>query len=157
MQRLSIGLLLGSLACDGGTTLDTAHDHTHGDTESCDDGSPVDAYVAGIAKTGANGVTVAIVSADPAPPDVGINAWTLEVTDAAGAPLADGSVLLTPFMPLHGHGTTPEDFSATSNGDGTWAGLEMDLFMPGLWEITVDATDASMATDSVVFRFCLEG
>lgn len=161
MQKLSTLILLGLAACGGDTPGHDTHgsEHEHPDeTASCDDGgNPPDEYVAGISYVGAAGYEIAIAAATPAPPDVGVNSWTLQVTDPQGAPVTDGTVVVTPFMPLHGHGTTPETFDATSNGDGTWSVPDMDLFMPGLWELQVGVTDSASFTDVVLFRFCLEG
>lgn len=155
MKRFFLAVVL--VGC-GGKDLDTdSGEHTHHHTDSCDDGE-VDDYIAGIHRQGDAGFTVTIRAADPSPPDVGRNTWTLEVTDPSGAEVNEGgSVVVVPWMPLHGHGTTPPDYFGAANEDGTWTVPEVDLFMPGLWELTFEVADAAGTSDSVLFRFCLEG
>lgn len=155
MQRMALGLVF-LVACGGDPDPHHDDDHHHHE-EGCDIDAPLDAYVQGIAKTGANGVTIAVVSADPAPPDVGVNTWQLEVTTADGAPGEEAEVVVRPFMPQHGHGSSPAEFAA-SRGDGdAWDVPPMDLFMPGVWEVTIELLEGDEPVDEVVFRFCLEG
>lgn len=116
---------------------------------ACSDGSPVDTFVADLSHVSDGGTYEVIMKdASPAPPDVGINAFTLDIDGATGA-------VLRPWMPLHGHGTVPSTFTLTDNGDGTWSTGDMDLFMPGLWELELTLSGA--AEEAATFRFCLEG
>jgi len=118
----------------------------------------VDTYTAGIEKiTGGGSFTVSIQSADPAPPDRGDNTWDLVVLDAAGAAVEGAAVVVTPYMPAHGHGTNPADFDGAEAGGGAYTAGPFDLFMPGLWEITVDVVDTTGASDDAIFTFCIEG
>ena len=55
--------------------------------------------------------------------------------------LVDGAtVLITPFMPAHGHGSTAVE--ATESEPGRYSAAKISLFMPGLWELRVRVTDA---------------
>lgn len=145
------------VACGDGEH-DTSDHHHHHDAE-CHSEEGLDSYVQGLSKTGEAGAKVTFVSADPAPPDVGVNIWSLEVTDATGGSLGEGGeVVVRPFMPQHGHGSSPATFTATREAAGqTWTVPPMDLFMPGLWELTVELAHDGEPIDQVVFRFCLEG
>lgn len=149
-SRLLALLLLSALGCSKGVGLgDTGATSTL--PIGCDDGAPPDDYVAGIARKTADQVyTLTMSSADPAPPDVGKNRWTVQTS-----PSAAGAVRVRPWMPLHGHGTSPEWYEATASG-ADWVFEDIDLFMPGLWELrfTVDSTDQDTGA---LFRFCLEG
>lgn len=99
-----------------------------------------------------------IAEAEPDPPDVGLNTWTFDVTDAAGAPLEGAAVAVRPFMPEHGHGTVPELYDAPEASPGRYRGPPIHLFMPGLWELHVELYDAGeTVADVATFRFCLEG
>lgn len=69
----------------------------------------------------------------------------------------DGSLLVRPFMPEHGHGTTPETFATTFSSDGTYQSEAVDLFMPGAWELNFEFDDGAGATDAALFTFCIEG
>lgn len=154
MRARPLALAFGLVGCGDSVGVgDSGHDHTHGGGASgCEE--PLDAYVAGIAKEGTGGlVTVTILSADPAPPEVGLNTLVVAVEPPTG-----GVPAVKPFMPMHGHGTTPLRFEGSDNGDGTWSYPDMDLFMPGLWEFTFEAEDDGGAVvDAAVFRFCVEG
>lgn len=117
-----------------------------------------DDYVAGLAKVGAGGLEFVLVESTPAPPSKGNNAWHLRVADDAGAPLPGLTVQVTPFMPDHGHGT-PVAVEVTELAEpGEYQADPVNLWMPGLWEVTIDVEDpAGAVTDSVIFRFCIEG
>lgn len=120
--------------------------------------SGADVYTAGMEKPGEQGrFRVQLVEAQPGPPDRGDNVWTLAVNDEAGMPVSDAVVELHPYMPQHGHGTTPPDYTAAAQGDGTYVAGPFDLFMPGLWEVTVDITGSDGTEDRAVFAFDIEG
>jgi hypothetical protein len=106
-------------------------------------------------------INVRLVSATPAPPIKGNNAWTLEVTDASGAPLDGLTLTVKPYMPDHRHGSsiTPQVAAA---GHGTYDVTLLNLGMPGIWTVTFDVAAAGStgdagATDSATFTFCIAG
>lgn len=116
-----------------------------------------DTYSAGMMKMG-DTVHVILLEASPAPPDVGNNTWTVRVTDMNDQALDDATVVVSPFMPEHQHGTSPPDYAATAApGEGEIEVGPFDLFMPGLWEMTVSVTTPDGVDDEVVFRFNVEG
>ena len=146
MRRFIV--LAGLVACAGDVEI-VGETDTTGLDASCSDGSPIDTYVAGLARASdAGSYEVVLLDASPSPPDVGINTFAMQVDGATG-------VVIAPWMPLHGHGTVPQTFAALEEVDGTWTTPEMDLFMPGLWEIELTLSGA--AEDTALFRFCLEG
>ena len=152
--------LLRSLAAFAATSLLFGCPPHGGPTADAGGGSGADVYSAGMEKAGELGhFSVQLVDAEPAPPDRGDNLWRLAVHDAEGALVAGADVELRPFMPQHGHGTTPLNFLATAegNGNGTYIAGPFDLFMPGLWEITVTVTASDGTEDHVVFAFDIEG
>lgn len=168
VSALSVGLGAGLAACsssnanpgpqtDASTESDTA---TDGDTVTCENEPGLDTYVANLTKTGKAGTSFVLVAGDPAPPQRGMNTWTLKVTDAAGKALAGATLGVKPFMPQHGHGSSQEP-QIQDNGDGTYTIGNLYLFMPGLWTITITATAAGAgdagAGDSAVFTFCIAG
>jgi hypothetical protein len=65
----------------------------------------------------------------------------LSTLDVAITPLGgDGIATLEaahPFMPAHGHGTSAPVVVAV---DGGYRVEELNLFMPGRWEVTLDLT-----------------
>lgn len=131
---------------------------------SCEEDTRDDAFVAGIAKTGAAGFTLAIVDSLPAPPTKGDNVWSLELRDSGDVLMPGLALEAAPFMPDHGHGTVvPVLF--TDDGDGSYTLNPVNFFMPGYWETTVtvvdqgetDSEDDDTDLDTMVFKFCVDG
>ena len=107
------------------------------------------------------------------PPSEGTDQWTLKVLDKSGAPVTDAtfpvptvvptgcpavpamwSVGVYACMPLHGHGTSQP--SLMPNGDGTYTIDGLYFFMPGLWQIEINAKSGAV-TDVGTFSFCIDG
>jgi hypothetical protein len=125
-------------------------------TYNCEIEDRDDTFIAGMAKQGAGGIEVTLVTATPTPPARGDNTWTVELKQN-GTPVSGAAVEVIPFMPDHRHGTpvTPT-VTATAN-PGEYQVTPVNLWMPGLWEITVKATPSGGTQDTVVFRFCITG
>ncbi len=140
-------------ACSGSDDVSLDGSET-GTGDGCEGATPFTEGVS--ATTAGTGATVEIVSADPNPPDVGVNLWVLRVSDASG-PLTGLAPLVTPWMPLHDHGVFPADYTGADLGDGTYDLPPFDLIMPGLWEFTVDLAPDAAEGDKAIFRFCAEG
>jgi hypothetical protein len=141
-------LLALTIACSGDDPDDTP------EPEPVDCGSDADVYTPGLSAP-AGDYEVVFDAADPSPPDRGDNVWTVQVLDASGAPVQGLQMEVEPFMPEHGHGTSPATFPATAEGDAYTFG-PVDLFMPGLWVVTFHVDDGAAAS-AAEFRFCLEG
>ncbi len=127
-------------------------------TVTCQKDARVDTYVANLAKASTSGgLKVTLVASEPAPPSVGTNAWTLRVTDGAGAPMSNAPLSIASFMPDHGHGSSVKAV-ITPKGDGSYSVTPVYLFMPGVWRVTfaLPATDAAPA-EEVQFFFCIAG
>lgn len=107
--------------------------------------------------TGAR-VSATFVDLQPAPPDLGENVWTFRLADLEGGPLPELSVSLAPFMPAHGHGTTPARFPATLLDDeSVFSCGPFDLFMPGTWEFTLTIEAEESFTDELIWSLDIEG
>lgn len=126
--------------------------------------APVDSYVAGLEKSGDLGkVSVRLIESDPIPQDLTLYTWTLELRDAQGEAIDGASLIAEPTMPDHNHGTFPRFTEAVPlETAGHYELKEMDLFMAGVWQVDIEITlpsegDAAVETDSVTFRFDLEG
>ncbi len=113
-------------------------------------------YAPDLTQTGDSGaMTFVLVSANPAPPGVYANTWTLKLLDGMGHPITDATFPnIKTWMPLHGH-PSPVAPTFVSNGDGTYA-VSLYLFMAGLWQVTFDAQSGS-SSDSTMFTFCVGG
>ena len=116
------------------------------------------AYATGLSATSSDGkLKVSIAGAQPAPPEKGLNTWTLQLTDGSGNPVSGATMTVTPWMPDHGHGSSivPQVMPMTSAG--TYQVTLLDLFMPGIWQITFDVTPTSGPPETVTFSFCIDG
>lgn len=154
MERIAVLAVLTAalVGCGGGGDDDESVEEVN-----CADEPRADTYVANLSKEGEAGrLEMVLVSSDPAPPAKGDNSWLVEIVDADGQPVSGATITLTPFMPDHAHGT-PIDVVVTPGAeDGMYDAAPVNLWMPGLWQVTVDA-QADGVEDSAVFSFCIEG
>jgi hypothetical protein len=101
--------------------------------------------------------TLQLQKSDPAPPAKGDNTWDIQLVDALGAPVNGATIDVTPFMPDHGHGTAIDAVATpASSGEGEYSISPINLWMPGLWQVTLRA-EAGDAQDDVVLGFCITG
>ena len=141
-------MFFGSVAC-GGT------DDGQSQQSACAVETRADTYVQGLEKAGET-LSLRLLDAQPAPPEVGNNEWVFEVSDRSGL-VTSATVSVKPWMPDHGHGTTPLYLDATPPDTGSSYRLgPMDLFMPGYWTLTFEIEHQSVR-EEIVFGFCLEG
>jgi hypothetical protein len=110
----------------------------------------------GMEKTGATQhVKVAIVDADPAPPQAEVRGmWRVRLTDMNGVPLDAVSVVVDTYMPLHKHSSTVSN-TVEPLGQGEYEIKPLYLFMSGVWEITVIVYQGDLELDRVKFSFCV--
>ena len=95
----ALGLAASLAACADDAPADDT-------TYNCEAEDRDEPFAINLARTGAGGTTFTIVSADPALPIRGNNAWVIDVSrGGAPVPAADGVFVVTPFMPDHRHGT----------------------------------------------------
>ena len=116
-------------------------------------------YVDNLEKPGkSQQVVFTLVSAEPTPPSIGSNHWTIDVRDNDGQPITGLKLSAATWMPLHAHGS-PIVASSVEQGAGRYRVSPVELFMPGLWEITLSANGGELAgavvDDKAVFRFCV--
>jgi YtkA-like len=115
-------------------------------------------YAVGLESKAQDGaVTVRFVDAQPAPPAKGNNIWTVEVLDAHGAPIDGATIVTTAYMPDHGHYSSIKPTSTPTGSPGTYTVTPVNLFMPGIWQVTLQVEPPQGAPDSVVFTFCIAG
>ncbi|MDB4956688.1 MAG: hypothetical protein JWO36_4257 [Myxococcales bacterium] len=132
------------------------------DDPPCSQVKNADTFVVGLDKAGANGaLDFKMMSADPVPPARGDNTWVVQVSSmtsgVVGSPVTGASMSVTPFMPSHQHGS-PLAVVVTPMADaGQYKLTPVNLWMPGVWETTLDVTaSGSSPADNVMFRFCIE-
>jgi hypothetical protein len=157
MRIQILGLVL--LAACGGGGSDTGESAGPDAPNPCLDETRADTYVVGLDKHGTAGkLDFQLMSADPAPPARGNNTWVLQLStmtqDAVGAAASGAVMTATPFMPDHQHGTPIKVEITPMATAGQYQLTPVNLWMPGYWETTVNATVGS-TTDTAVFKFCI--
>lgn len=130
-----------------------------GDAVNCATETRDDEFVVGLQKTGTAGaLDFQLMTASPAPPARGDNTWVVQVSQmvngVVGSPVSGASIIVTPFMPDHEHGTPIQAEVTPMATAGQYELSPINLWMPGLWETTLSVTSAS-GTDKVVYRFCI--
>ena len=141
----------GQTQSDAGDTPDAAPSFCASDPRAL-------TFTPGLEQTGKSGALKAkLLTIDPAHVTKGDNAWTVQLLDASDHPVDGATLTIKPYMPDHGHGSAIVPLSTPSGSDGKYAITRLNLFMPGLWQITITAaTSASPAvTDAIVFSFCV--
>lgn len=150
LRGLSCWLLLSMTAACGS---ESAASHDAGPERVCEGETRADPYARGMVKH-TEAVSITLVESTPGPPVKGANVWRLSLTNGSGDPVPGARVSVVPFMPDHGHGTSRQPV-VTDLGGGEYQVDPVYLFMPGLWEVTVEVTEPMLA--SVMFTFCIEG
>lgn len=84
-------------------------------------------------------LTISLVKLTPETVGTGVNDWTIELRDAAGKALDGATITVTPFMPDHGHGASVVP-AVTALGGGRYDVARLSLPMPGVWQLTFDAS-----------------
>lgn len=157
MRPILATMLFGSLAaCGGGTdvTVDADEDAPY----NCAADTRGETYMIDLDHKGDSGILdFKLHAAVPAPPARLENQWDIEISPMTGASagegVAGGHLSVVPYMPDHGH-ISPEKPVVTDMDKGMYHLDKVFLWMPGVWETTIQAT-TSAGTDSTVFRFCI--
>ncbi|HMG21217.1 MAG TPA: FixH family protein [Kofleriaceae bacterium] len=157
MRLLVLSLALTAVAACSGSDAPPDAD----EALACQTSGRGDAYAVGFERPGQSGLLdFKFVSADPAPPGRNLNTWVIQINamtaGAAGAPVTGASMIVTPFMPDHQHGAGAYTVQVQAMPDaGQYKLTQINTWMPGYWEITIDA-QAGAVHDVVVFKFCIQ-
>jgi hypothetical protein len=156
--RFAAALALALTACSSTSSGGGSTGGTTTETSICAGDPRATSYTVGLSAKATDGAyAVTFVDAMPAPPTKGDNTWTVKITDSAGNPVDGATVTAKPFMPDHAHGSSITPQVTPMGTDGTYEVTLLDLFMPGIWQVTLTITPASGAADNVVFTFCVDG
>lgn len=129
-------------------------DHSD-DPVDCAKDSRAEEILAGMEKVGDRGVvTFRLMSASPSPPQRPDNTWIMALS-ASGSALVGATAGVTLFMPDHNHGTQIKPVITPGETPGTYKFEPLNLWMPGLWELTFEATPPGGSKDRAVFRVCI--
>lgn len=96
--------------------------------------------------TGTGAFHLEVRTSPDQPPTHGVLVVDLTVTDKRAAPVVGAQVQVTPWMPAHGHGTSVTP-TVTELGAGKYRVSNVDLYMPGSWQLRTSIGDA--ITDNV--------
>ncbi len=145
-------LLLAIVACGGTSPSDD-------DVVDCSAVTGTDTFVVGLEHRGTAGrFNFALMSIDPAPAVRGDNTWIVRVdrlgSDAVNAPIAGATISVSPFMPSHMH-YSPIPAQVTPLSGGQYELRPVNLWMPGVWETTIQAT-SNGESDRAVYTFCIQ-
>ncbi|HEY0189690.1 MAG TPA: hypothetical protein VGC42_01115 [Kofleriaceae bacterium] len=150
-------LLLVVLASCGGGDSDTMAPDAN-EVAACVSSGRGDTYVAGLEKPGTGGLLdFKLMTADPSPPARFLNNWVVQVDAMTnGTPMDGVSMVVTPFMPDHQHGAGAYKVKVApvDGASGQYSLTDINTWMPGYWEITIDATAGTMH-DTAVYKFCI--
>jgi hypothetical protein len=95
---------------------------------------------------------IAVYSAPDVQPSRGVNRLRLVVTKSAdGDPATGLDVDVVPWMPAMGHGTSVKSTVQSGAEPGVYTVNNVNLFMPGLWEIRV--TIGALTSDHATAKF----
>ena len=159
-----VGLLGVSLTACSGDDDTSSSGGTNAAPTSCAADNRKDIYTQGMMKP-ASDLEIAIVdsaftpSKSPAQPgqvQKGMNTITVEVLDAAKAPVDGATVNLNLWMPDHSHGSAAVPV-ITAQGTGKYQITNVWLPMAGLWRFTVQVKGADGVVKSTDFNFCVDG
>lgn len=123
---------------------------------TCGDADRYEPYVPGLEREGEAGAVVSLERAIPGPPEKGDNEWTLHVIDADGASMDDLELLVSPFMPDHGHGSPVDPIVTPGDEAGEYL-VDLVFNMGGFWEVSISLDEAGgEQLDEVQFGICIE-
>jgi hypothetical protein len=124
------------------------------DERDCTDDPRTTDFSDGLAVDSATGLfSVRFDLTSPPTPDQGDNVWELAI-DSDSSTVTE-AVRVKAWMPDHGHGTRPLwNEGARLPVSSLHRIGPFDLFMPGVWEFTIEATVAGV-TDEAKVAFCI--
>lgn len=143
--------LVALVACGGTSPSDEVVD--------CSTVTGTDTFVVGLEHRGVAGkFDFKLMSIDPAPAARGDNTWIVQVQRIANgtveAAIDGATVSVSPFMPSHMH-YTPITAQVTPLTGGQYELRPVNLWMPGVWETTIQAT-VGADSDRAVYTFCIQ-
>ena len=81
-----------------------------------------------------------------------IHSWTIQLHDAAGAPLRDASITVSGGMPEHDHGLPTAPRVTAHLGEGRYLLEGLRFHMQGAWRLSLHVSAAGV-DDMIVFDF----
>lgn len=158
MRSISLAscCLVSLAGCGGGSDSGTPDAD---EALACVESGRGDIYAMGLEHMGSGGkLDFKLMSATPAPPARNLNAWQLQINQVnGGAAVAGAALIVSPFMPDHQHGPGTKRVKIQESATpGLYDLTDINMWMPGYWEVTIDATLSDSTHDTVVYKFCIQ-
>jgi hypothetical protein len=116
------------------------------------DPGAISATAAAVVTSDGGSLKIAVHSAPDAQPTRGVNTLRLVVTRVSdGTPASDLALDVVPWMPAMGHGASVKPSVEPGPDPGSYTVTNVNLFMPGLWEIRT--TIGGSTSDHVAPQF----
>ncbi|MFO0591026.1 MAG: FixH family protein [Polyangiaceae bacterium] len=96
-------------------------------------------------------LVIEVRTAPTQPPGRGLTDVELRVATPAGAPVDGLELTALPWMPDMGHGASVKP-SVAPDGDGRYLVTNVEMFMPGRWELRLQTTGAVEDSAKVSFQ-----
>jgi hypothetical protein len=97
-------------------------------------------------------ITAKFFESDPTPPARYDNFWTIDFSDASGAPVTDMQMTsASTWMPYHGHGWPG---SGTPMSEPGRFKVKLNLNMRGYFRIDMVVKSATLGSDTISFYYC---
>jgi len=110
----------------------------------------------GLTAEGESGAVQAeLMDADNIPAEQFLNQWEVQLQEPDGTPITDASLTVTSFMPAHSHDGRKRT-TITELEDGRFDVEDINLWMPGPWEVRLTVESESAGEDYIVFDVCIE-
>ena len=105
-----------------------------GESSGAETPPPVFSGAPALSVVSASGALGTAVRFSPEAPVVGLDAAELTITDASGAAVGGLTVVVVPWMPAHGHGSSTRP-TVSEQAPGVYVATPINFFMPGEWEL----------------------
>ena len=110
---------------------------------------PKDAYATVASDVG--GMTIEARTSPAQPPPAGTCSVELTITESDGSPVDGVTIDAVPWMPAMGHGASVMP-TLTPRGGGVYQLDDVDLFMPGRWDLHLTLSGPTSAHATVTFE-----
>jgi len=125
-----------------------------GCSSASSDGASAPTYPAtpfAVVTTDVGGYSVATRTSPGQPPPAGLSTVELTITDSTGAPVDGLTIETLPWMPVMGHGASVTP-TTVPKGNGVYILTDVDMFMPGTWDLHFTITGPVTAHALVEFQ-----
>ncbi len=121
-------------------------------SDGASDPGTISATAAAVVTSDQGSLDISVHSAPEAQPTRGVNTLRLVVTRVAdGTPVSGLALDVVPWMPAMGHGASVKPSVEPGPDPGSYDVHNVNLFMPGLWEIRT--TISGTSSDHVAPQF----